>query len=107
MKPPTKVRPRGRPSTGRDPHLTSRMPAGLIERIEAWANANRASRSEALRRLVEIGLAHAPTARRRGTHKSAARASEMAAEELELLADQSATEEQKQKRKHRLLKGPT
>jgi hypothetical protein len=36
------------------------MPADLIGRIEAWATENGASRSEALRRLVEIGLAKAP-----------------------------------------------
>ncbi|WP_210253842.1 ribbon-helix-helix protein, CopG family [Bradyrhizobium sp. S69] len=32
------------------------MPNDLIVQIEAWAIANGASRSEAIRRLVEIGL---------------------------------------------------
>jgi len=48
---------RGRPSTGgRDPHIAARMPPALIAEVEAWAVANDTSRSDAIRRLVEIGL---------------------------------------------------
>jgi hypothetical protein len=48
---------RGRPPTGgRDPHIAARMPASLIAEVEAWATANDTSRSDAFRRLVEIGL---------------------------------------------------
>jgi hypothetical protein len=32
------------------------MPAPLIAEVEAWAVANDATRSEAIRRLVELGL---------------------------------------------------
>jgi metal-responsive CopG/Arc/MetJ family transcriptional regulator len=32
------------------------MPTGLIAEVEAWAAANDANRSEAIRRLVELGL---------------------------------------------------
>jgi hypothetical protein len=59
MKKSIKVAPkkrRGRPATGKDPHVAARMPAELIARIEAWAEANDTSRSDAFRRLVEIGL---------------------------------------------------
>jgi hypothetical protein len=59
MKKSIKVTPkkrRGRPATGRDPHITARMPSALIVEVEAWAAANDASRSEAIRRLVELGL---------------------------------------------------
>ena len=60
MKKLIKVAPkkrRGRPSTGgRDPHVTIRMPAGLIAEADAWGVANDTGRSEAIRRLVEIGL---------------------------------------------------
>jgi hypothetical protein len=52
----TPKKKRGRPATGRDPHVTSRMPAALIADVEAWAAANDTSRSDAFRRLVEIGL---------------------------------------------------
>jgi Ribbon-helix-helix protein, copG family len=59
MPKPTKVTPkkvRGRPATGKDPHVTARMPNDLIVQVEAWAAANDTSRSEAIRRLVELGL---------------------------------------------------
>jgi hypothetical protein len=36
--------------------ITGRMPSGLIGQIEAWASANDTTRSEAIRRLVELGL---------------------------------------------------
>jgi len=32
------------------------MPPALIAEVEAWATANDATRSEAIRRLVELGL---------------------------------------------------
>jgi hypothetical protein len=59
MKKSIKVTPkkkRGRPATGRDPHVTSRMPSGLLAEVEAWATANDTTRSAAFRRLVELGL---------------------------------------------------
>jgi hypothetical protein len=59
MKKSIKVTPkkrRGRPATGRDPHVTSRMPTELIAEVEAWAMAHDTSRSDAFRRLVELGL---------------------------------------------------
>jgi hypothetical protein len=58
MKKSIRVRPkkRGRPATGKDPQVTLRMPPVLIEEADAWAAANGTVRSEAIRRLVEIGL---------------------------------------------------
>jgi hypothetical protein len=61
MKKSIKVAPqkrgRGRPpSGGRDPHVTIRMPAALITNADAWGKANDVGRSEAIRRLVELGL---------------------------------------------------
>jgi hypothetical protein len=47
---------RGRPATGKDPLLSARMPSALVAEVEAWAVANEATRSEAIRRLVELGL---------------------------------------------------
>jgi hypothetical protein len=48
----------GRPATGKDPMVTMRMPADLIANVEAWAadQQDEPVRSEAIRRLVEIGL---------------------------------------------------
>jgi hypothetical protein len=46
----------GRPATGRDPAVTVRLPSALLSKAEAWATAHDTSRSEAIRRLVELGL---------------------------------------------------
>jgi Arc/MetJ-type ribon-helix-helix transcriptional regulator len=58
MKKSISVKPkRGRPATGRDPFVGIRLPAPLIEDIQAWSDKHEAaSRSEAIRRLVELGL---------------------------------------------------
>lgn len=48
---------RGRPATGKDPMLTFRSPPELTSRIEAFAEKVEQPRSEAIRRLVEKGLA--------------------------------------------------
>jgi hypothetical protein len=47
---------RGRPATGNDPLVSARMPEELIAEVESWAAAQGATRSEAIRRLVELGL---------------------------------------------------
>jgi hypothetical protein len=36
--------------------MAARMPPPLIHQVEAWAEANHTSRSDAFRRLVELGL---------------------------------------------------
>lgn len=61
MKKSIKVAPkrRGRPpSGGRDPIVPVRISREVIDLIDAWAAANERplTRSEAIRRLIEIGL---------------------------------------------------
>jgi hypothetical protein len=46
----------GRPATGTDPLYGVRIPEELMDQIEEWAAKNSATRSDAIRRLVEIGL---------------------------------------------------
>jgi Arc/MetJ-type ribon-helix-helix transcriptional regulator len=50
---------RGRPPTGQDPVTTVRLPPALKSKIENWAKQqpDHPSRSEAIRRLVELALA--------------------------------------------------
>jgi hypothetical protein len=51
---------RGRPpSGGRDPIVPTRFPEDQIAAIDAWASkaGDAVTRSEAIRRLVELGLA--------------------------------------------------
>jgi hypothetical protein len=49
---------RGRPATGHDPSVSIRFPADVIAGIVAWAAKQKDNppRSEAIRRLVELGL---------------------------------------------------
>jgi Ribbon-helix-helix protein, copG family len=51
-----KRKKRGRPATGTEPLYGVRISDDLMGRIEKWAAENAASRSEAIRRLVELGL---------------------------------------------------
>jgi Arc/MetJ-type ribon-helix-helix transcriptional regulator len=49
---------RGRPATGKDPLIALRLPPETIEAIGNWSTRNEiASRSEAIRRLIQLGLA--------------------------------------------------
>jgi hypothetical protein len=83
-----------------------RLSPNKREAVEAWANTalDKPSLSEAVRRLVELGLASA--------HRSVARikkameASEMAGQEIDRLGDPLATDEERQRRKRKLIKGP-
>ena len=47
---------RGRPATGHDPLLSARIPASVVASIVAWQTKTGITRSEAIRRLVELGL---------------------------------------------------
>jgi Arc/MetJ-type ribon-helix-helix transcriptional regulator len=96
---------RGRPATGKDPLVSARLPRAMIDQVEAWAARNDATRSEAIRSLVELGLATSQPMSRRSP-KAAAKASEMAGEQIDKLADSSATDEERHSRKRRLLTGP-
>ena len=52
-------RPRGRPATGKDPAVTVRIPVKMGAAITAWIDRQsgpKPSRSEAMRRLIEMGL---------------------------------------------------
>src|SRR4051794_37656794 len=98
---------RGRPATGNDPKTSLRMPKELTAAVEGWAvrQPDSPARSEAFRRLVEIGLAtsalslpHSP--------KTRAKAADLAGRTIDRHADQSATPLEQQSRKRRLLKGP-
>ena len=78
----------------------------MIDAIEKWRGKQRPipNASEAIRKLVEIGLASAHRAVLRT--KKATDASEMAGQEIDRLGDPSATDEERQLRKRRLIKGP-
>ena len=101
---PTIRKRRSRRTTGHDAFTTIRLSSELRESVDAWAAKQRdkPARPEAILRLVELGLER--------THRSdtltnrAEKASEMAAQEID--RDPSATDEERQLRKRRLIKGP-
>jgi hypothetical protein len=51
-----KKRGRGRPATGHGTMVSSRIPPAIVEVIDGWASKNDTTRSDAIRRLVELGL---------------------------------------------------
>jgi Arc/MetJ-type ribon-helix-helix transcriptional regulator len=110
----SKKRKPGRPATGQIPARSIRLPEELSARIDSWAvkQPDTPSRSEAIRRLVELGLAktkplaNAVAVGRLG-NKAVSKSSELAGKTIDRLSDQSASLEEQEKRKRRLLKGPT
>jgi hypothetical protein len=46
----------GRPATGHNPSRTFRLSNEFMANLDKWADINDVSRTEAIRRLVEIGL---------------------------------------------------
>jgi hypothetical protein len=49
-------RKRGRPATGERPAISARVSKEVFASIESWARQRKISHSEAIRRLVELGL---------------------------------------------------
>jgi hypothetical protein len=84
----------------------------MREAIEAWAarQPDNPSLSEAIRRLVELGLTVEPRekpARKTGSRSGrASEASELAGQAIDRLVDKSAPFEERERRKRRLIKGP-
>jgi hypothetical protein len=97
---------RGAPATGKGMPIGLRLAPATLARVDRWAASQQddPSRPEAIRRLVELALG---IAQRAGVRtKKAAQAAEMASEEIDRLGDVSATNEERQLRKRRLIKGP-
>jgi hypothetical protein len=94
------------PPTGKGMLIGLRLQPGPLARVDRWAASQKddPSRPEAIRRLVELGLAR--TGRARAHTNKAAKASEMASQEIDRLGDPLATEEERQLRKRRLIRGP-
>ena len=96
-------------SPGRLPDraIQMRVPDELLSAVDKWRSDQvpGLSRADAIRRLLGIGLTAAP--QRSGAHFGALEAKEMAGEEVDRLSDRSASHEEQQARKRRLVKGPS
>jgi hypothetical protein len=98
----------GRPPVNAVPVMV-RIPPAELEPIDAWAakQAVSVTRPEAIRRLVEIGLAGSTTRPARRPDLNAAKAKVLASKIIDGLIDPSAPAEEKAIRKRRLVKGPS
>jgi hypothetical protein len=99
---------RGRPATGRDPVTAIRLSAELRATVDKWSakQDDEPSRSEAIRRLVELGLKAKAPARPVSKPDRRLRAQELAAKAIDKIADPSALPEERAQRRRRLTKGP-
>jgi hypothetical protein len=98
---------RGRPATGTAPLVGVRMTPEFQKPIRAWAKAqdDGPSMAEAIRRLVELGLAGAKKFAA-PSQQTRAKAKKFAAEQIDRMGNSTATAEEQASRKQRLLKGP-
>jgi hypothetical protein len=79
----------------------------FLKSIDKWRakQAEKPSRAEAIRRLVELGLSTSASTRPLSL-KANAKATELAANAIDRKLDPAASPEEQQSRKRRLLKGP-
>jgi hypothetical protein len=102
-----KKRGRGRPSTGLGKPVGLRLYVELEQKVDAWASrqTDKPGRPEAIRRLVEMGLANSPDDRPTNKWK-ALKAAEMAGRAIQGMGDKSMPVEEHARRKRALIKGP-
>ena|SRR6266436_1848288 len=99
----------GRPRTGVGALVGQRWHEEQLAQIDRWrrAQADMPGRSEAIRRLVELGLKVKTLARPVGKPGRRSRAQELAAKAIEKIIDPAAPPEERAQRRRRLTKGPT
>ena len=103
---PVNQKKKGRPTTGQDPVSALRLSTKLAQAIDRWAARNKAaSRSHAIRSLIELGLAGSRPVRQTNP-RAAAKASDMASRQIDKLANPAMPEDERRARKRRLVKGP-
>ena len=109
MKKPTPVKQKvmGRPRTGTTPLMGFRADPVIRASIVRWAEnqPDMPTLSEAIRRLVELGLAGAKNFAA-PSQQTRAKAKKFAAEQIDRMGNSTATVEEQASRKQRLLKGP-
>ena len=104
----TTKRKRGRPATtGKGMQIGMRWQELQLAAIDEWLGKHGvATRSEAIRRLVELGLKAKSSARPASKPGRRLRAQELATKEIERIIDPSASPEERAQRRRRLTKGP-
>jgi hypothetical protein len=107
-----KPKKRGRPATGKDPLMGFRAPPEIRASIVRWAETqpDQPSLSEAIRRLVELGLSKTSAIKPQDlstNRKSAARAAELAAKVIDKKLPADTPAQEKAVRKRKLIQGPS
>jgi hypothetical protein len=97
----------GRPATGTEPLYGVRIADALMKQIMDWAKSQGATRSEAIRRLVELGLKFKAPARTVSKPGRRLRAQELATKAIEKIIDPAAPPEERAQRRRQLTKGPS
>jgi acetylornithine deacetylase/succinyl-diaminopimelate desuccinylase-like protein len=99
---------RGPPPTGKGTLVGVRLQPDLLAPIDDWAAAqeDEPGRSEAIRRLVELGLTVKTRARHASRPGRMLRAQELAAKAIDKIADPAAHPEERAEPRRRLTKGP-
>lgn len=96
--------------TGRGVISAVKMPAGLTAAVDAWAEAHHLTRSDAIHKLVEFGLKHAPAAApppsRASIASDSTRIEEIAVHEIDRLLDPELPADERNRRIRRLTEGP-
>jgi Ribbon-helix-helix protein, copG family len=99
--------PRGRPAgikyAGTIP---ARFEIETMKTLDAWAKKRGVNRSEAIRRLVELGFTVRTPARTVSKPGRRSRAHELATKTIEKIIDPAAPPEEQAQRRRRLTKGP-
>jgi phosphosulfolactate synthase (CoM biosynthesis protein A) len=100
-------RGRGRPRVQNPAPVSAvRLSAEVTQLVDKWAEVEKVSRSEAIRRLVELGLTVKP-AKGREPSKKTDRAAELASKVIGEQMGAGASADQRSSRTRRLLKGPS
>jgi hypothetical protein len=99
---------RGRPATGKTPTIALRATDEFRDTVERWAakQSDKPTLSEAIRRLVELGLTVKTPAKPASRPGRILRAAELAANAIDKIADPAAHPEERAERRRRLTKGP-
>jgi hypothetical protein len=86
--------------------IPARFEIEAMKSLDAWAKKHDVSRSEAIRRLVELGLTVKTRKAKQPSPARAARAKELAAKAIDKMIDPAAPPEEQAQRRRRLIKGP-
>jgi hypothetical protein len=96
-----------RPSAGREAISAVKMSEKLTDEVDAWAEAHETVRSDAIRRLIELGLNVTPPVACRGAAElDPAAIEDLAVKQIDRLLDPALPTEERERRIRRLTEGP-